>query len=105
MTHDEMIKVIEHHKNGGEIEYKNFRSDVWADKLSTHLFNFEIFDYRIKEKPKTKLVWFWKIKGELGNWFIDTDHAYSEEEIMKVYPVALEYKRMDILGSEEVPND
>lgn len=104
MTHAEKIAVIQHHADGGEVEYKRNLNEQWLT-MRHEVWNFAEYEYRIKEKPKTKTVWFWKVKGELGNWFIDTDHAYSEEEIMKVYPVALEYKRMDILGSEEVPND
>ena len=53
MTHDEMIAVIEHHKNGGEIQC--LRKNVLANWVDTDglNWNFTEFDYRIKPEPMT----------------------------------------------------
>ena len=105
MKHDEMIEVIEHHKNGGEVEYIAIGSSGWWELLpETRLFNFEDFEYRIKETPKTKTVWFWRVRCDDGSWRLST-WMYTEEEVKTKWDGALEFKRMDILGSEEVPND
>lgn len=104
MTHNEMIKVIEHHKNGGEVEYKNFRSDVWADMLSTHLFNFEIFDYRIKEKPKTKTVYEIMFKHIMGSWYVG-DKLLTESELLKCKDNDIFTNYQKTGRSWEVPND
>ena len=50
MTHDEMIAVIAHHRDGGEVEYKHVDNcDYCLD--SSPCFDFSQFDYRIKPGP------------------------------------------------------
>jgi len=53
MTHDEMIAVITHHKNGGEVECRCKRDGVWIREchLDVRGFNFANFDYRAKPEP------------------------------------------------------
>jgi len=50
MTHDEMIAVITHHKNGGEVEYKNHYKGDWTELLEPR-WNFLECDYRPKVEP------------------------------------------------------
>jgi hypothetical protein len=50
MTHDEMIAVITHHKNGGEIEFKPKDNTTW-EKTSTPCWIFDSNDYRAKPEP------------------------------------------------------
>jgi hypothetical protein len=47
MTHDAMIAVIEHHKNGGEIEYRLKADVTWRDARCPW-WDFGEFDYRVK---------------------------------------------------------
>jgi hypothetical protein len=51
MTHDEMIAVITHHKNGGKVEYKDHGAETWNKLLTEPLWNFARHDYRIKPEP------------------------------------------------------
>ena len=53
MTHDEMISVIEHHKNGGKVEF--IRSDGTWKLVPGNLpsWNFQRETYRIKPEPMT----------------------------------------------------
>jgi len=51
MTHEEMIAVIEHHKNGGKVEYKDHGAETWIKLLTEPLWNFARHDYRIKPEP------------------------------------------------------
>jgi len=50
MTHDEMIAVITHHKNGGKVQGKANWTDKWTD-LDEPTFNFTNLDYRAKPEP------------------------------------------------------
>jgi hypothetical protein len=50
MTHDEMIAVIQHHKDGGKVEWSHYNKNVWSDSL-TPCWDFLEFDYRPKPEP------------------------------------------------------
>jgi hypothetical protein len=50
MTHDEMIAVITHHKNGGKIEYRSKLDMTWRDAPNPW-WDFDEFDYRVKPEP------------------------------------------------------
>ncbi len=52
MTHDEMIAVIQHHKNGGKVEYKHCDNAVYVDDVRPS-WDFSAFDYRPKPEPMT----------------------------------------------------
>ena len=51
MTHDEMIAVITHHKNGGKVEYMSRAGNTWASVKDDPIWNFATHDYRIKPEP------------------------------------------------------
>jgi hypothetical protein len=55
---------------------------------------------QVIDKPKTKTVWFWKIKDIYGYW--SKYNNMCTEEYLKELSYVVEYKRLDILGSEEV---
>jgi hypothetical protein len=50
MTHDEMIDVITHHKNGGEVEYYTGDDIGWI-LTDDPVWNFGENDYRPKPEP------------------------------------------------------
>jgi len=52
MTHDEMIAVITHHKNGGEVEYYTGDDIGWI-LCDDPVWNFGESDYRPKPEPMT----------------------------------------------------
>jgi len=58
MTIDEMLKVMQYYKDGGEIEFKCKEDGEWI-KDRNPIWNFNDFSYRIKESPKTKIVYEW----------------------------------------------
>ena len=45
-----MIAVIEHHKNGGKVEYKRKDGDLWKDVMTKigPAWDFDLSDYRAK---------------------------------------------------------
>lgn len=50
MTHDEMIAVITHHKNGGKVEHKATNGNFWR-LTRKPTWDFEAFHYRAKPEP------------------------------------------------------
>lgn len=66
-TTKEMIEVMEHYENGGEIEYcsyDNATSD-WKDVKYGPTWCWSVFDYRIKENKKTITMEKWlMIRGD-----------------------------------------
>jgi len=55
MTHDEMIAVIQAHKDGANLECYNRNDNVigWSDTQGYPIFNFAIYNYRVKpNKPR-----------------------------------------------------
>jgi hypothetical protein len=51
MTHDEMIAVIQAHKDGKAIQYRFMVKDGWI-KASTPNWNFSELAFRVKPEPK-----------------------------------------------------
>ena len=49
MTHDEMIAVIQHHKNGGKVQFNP--DNEWFD-VAEPTWNFYSVDYRAKPEPQ-----------------------------------------------------
>jgi hypothetical protein len=56
MTHDEMIEVIQAHKDGKEIEAKNklFDSAMW---VTINVSDFDFFSYEYRVKPPQIEAW------------------------------------------------
>jgi hypothetical protein len=50
MTHDEMIAVIAHHKNGGKVEWTEAGENEWRNR-GNPCWDFSAFDYRPKPEP------------------------------------------------------
>ena len=52
MTHDEMIAVIAHHRDGGKVEYMGRGDKTWTRVYNDNpCWNFASHDYRIKPEP------------------------------------------------------
>ena len=87
----EMIKVMTHYLNGGEIECVEKGNDNW-EIATKPLWNFDDFEYRIKE-PKQKVT--------IEKWLVkDTDGVYRIIETSmadKLY-----FKKIKLLDTYEV---
>ena len=83
MTHDEMIAVITHHKNGGELECRCKGDGVWIIEghLDARGFNFADFDYRAKPEP---LVLFIATDSNERVIYADKSKPLSHDLSMKV---------------------
>jgi len=50
MTHDEMIAVIKHHRDGGKVQHRYHDHETWDDTFAPG-WNFYENDYRPKPEP------------------------------------------------------
>ena len=88
MTHDEMIAVIQAHKEGKEVEWRPTGAERW--RLATPLWDFDTCEYRIKPEPKT--IWV--------NEYDDDGYIYNNEQNAKrsaaghALRVAVEYQEV-----------
>jgi hypothetical protein len=83
MTHDEMIAVITHHKNGGEVEYKNHYKGDWTELLEPR-WNFLECDYRAKPEPMVIYAEINEEKGHLLRTSMEPiDRIYNDTIIKK----------------------
>ena len=94
----EMIKVMDHFKNGGEVEYSVKEDDYssWI-KCANPLWDWFDYDYRIKE-PKQKVtrvtIEKWLCRDYHGNFIvIETtgidEYYYKKVKLIKSYEVEL----------------
>lgn len=83
MTHDEMIAVITHHKNGGKLECRCKGDVVWIKEnhLDAREFNFADFDYRAKPEP---LVLWIATDSEKKVIYADKSKPLTHDLLMKV---------------------
>lgn len=83
MTHDEMIAVIQHHKNGGAVEYRQ-NGNPWKN-ASTPQWSFDTYDYR--PKPEPIVIWV----------EVDSDNKpigfYNEKPACNIYQRTLSIKK------------
>lgn len=70
MTHDEMIAVIQAHKDGKKLEYRTKGMVGWDD-VTNVVWSFHSTDYRVKPEPRT----FWVNVYPTGEKF-----AYETKE-------------------------
>lgn len=54
MTHDEMIAVIQAHKNGKRIQYQDIygSNHAWRDVIDEPCWSFAANNYRVKPEPR-----------------------------------------------------
>ena len=71
----EMIKVMQHYENGGEVEYSedNFKAAIGkANKKDNGdlSWNWVYFDYRIKEPKQKVTIEKWLLKDDEDNYYV-----------------------------------
>ena len=74
----EQIEIMTHYLNGGEVECVEKGNDNW-EIVTKPLWNFDDFEYRIKE-PKQKItIEKWLLKDNNGDFFIrEVDKKHIE---------------------------
>ena len=89
----EMIEVMQHFDNGGEVEIKTKRSDDWGE-VTTPSWNWFEYDYRIK-KPKQKVT----IEKWLMQSTIDKEYRIIETSLVDT---VVNFKKIKLIESYEV---
>ena len=88
----EMIKVMQHYADGGEIEFSddNFKTVLGeANKKDDEDlgWDWDEFDYRIKEQKQNVTIEKWLMRGDTGCCFVlegDSSYFESNQNITKV---------------------
>ena len=70
MELSEMIKIMQHYENCGEVEFKQKREDDTKWRLSTPSWNWDTFEYRIKEQKQKVTIEKWLLKYDDGEYRI-----------------------------------
>jgi hypothetical protein len=65
----EMIKVMQHYENGGEVECVDKGNDNW-EIVTKPLWNFDDFEYRIKEQKQKVTIEKWLLKDDEDNYYV-----------------------------------
>ena len=91
MKHDEMMDVIQAHKEGKQIQSRRCDdASRWTDDAVRGLgcdFNFDSFDYRIKTEPREWFVKLWPNGRIEINKTIGVLTAYSDKGNTRVREV------------------
>ena len=92
----EMIKVMQHYENGGEIKFK--RKDInittWTDAEFPN-WNWNDFDYRIKEERQKVTIEKWLFRDKQGDFLVieisnaDNYKQYEKVKLIESYEVEL----------------
>ena len=94
----EMIKVMQHYENGGEVVYRS-KDDTFGasqNKKDGNLsWNWEFMDYRIKEQKQKVTIEKWLLKDDEDNYYVvqssNIDKFNDDEKIklLDTYEVEL----------------
>ena len=88
-TIEEMIEVMQHYTNGGDVEI--FSNDKWVDAIKPG-WNWNHCDYRIKEQKKTVIIEKWLCKdGDTSYYIVETSDisGYEKVKLLNTYEVEL----------------
>ena len=91
----EMIKVMQHFENGGEVEYREKDSDKeWGIPFPT--WNWEDFEYLIKEQKQKQKV---TIEKWLMQDTIDKEYRIIETSLVDSF---MNFKKVKLIESYEI---
>ena len=78
-----MIEVMQHFKNGGEVEFRDKVDNHWIFTSCQPSWDWSRSDYRIKPKRKIKLYKWAVLISE--TWCDDNEYYKNEEQLKKEY--------------------
>ena len=92
----EMIKVMQHYADGGEIEAVSKENDNNWQIITDPSWSWNIFNYRIKEQKQKVTIQKWLLKDNNGDFFIregDKNHIQyafrNKVKLLETYEVEL----------------
>ena len=95
MKLSEMIKVMQHYENGGEVEFKEKNEDDRKWRLSSPDWDWDACEYRIKEQEPIITIEKWLCLDRQGDFSIvessniDTYEIYEKVKLIESYEVDL----------------
>lgn len=89
----EQIEIMTHYINGGDVEYNIRESNIWR-RASTPIWDWDTFDYRIKEQKQKVTIEKWLIKDVNSN-----EHRIIESSNVDEYK---RYEKVKLIESYEV---
>ena len=87
----EMIKVMEHYADGGEVECVEKGNDNW-EIVTKPLWNWDDFEYRIKEQKQKVTIEKWLIEEYDIKFVVETSDIYTW---LKSFPKAKKLKLIE----------
>lgn len=91
MTLKEMIKVMQHFEDGGEIEATS-RGELFWGNVTAPCWDWVEFDYRIKEQKQRVVIEKWLCKSGENSFYIhegtDAD-GLEKVKLIEIYEVEL----------------
>lgn len=89
----EQIEIMTHYLNGGEVECVEKGNDNW-EIVTKPLWNFDDFEYRIKEPKQKVTIEKWLCRDYHGNFIvIETtgidEYYYKKVKLIESYEVEL----------------
>ena len=91
----EMIKVMQHYENGGDVEYREKDSDKeWKIPFTT--WNWDDFEYRIKKPEQKQKV---TIEKWLLQDIIDKEYRVIETSLVDTFA---NFKKVKLIESYEI---
>lgn len=79
MTHDEMIAVIAHHRDGGKVEIADRGKGNFEDTLNP-IWDFNEFDYRVKPEPRSLWISF----NDYGKPHLSAESADQADRLARI---------------------
>ena len=89
----EMIKVMTHYLNGGDVECVEKGNDNW-EIVTKPLWNFDDFEYRIKEQKQKVTIEKWLMQST-----IDKEYRIIETSLVDK---VVNFKKINLIESYEV---
>ena len=91
MKLSEMIKVMQHYDNGGEVEvYKNDRWTIGVNPI----WDWDIFDYRIKEQKQKVTIEKWLMQDTIDKEYRIIETSFADKYVY--------YKKVKLIESYEI---
>ena len=94
MKLEEMIKVMQHYANGGEVEAGIKNGKLWTD-CNYPEWNWNSMDYRIKEQKQKVTIEKWLVLDTSGDYIvfetsdITTLNGYEAIKLLETYEVEI----------------
>ena len=90
----EQIEIMTHYLNGGEVECVEKGNDNW-EIVTKPLWNFDDFEYRIKEQKQKVTIEKWLCRDRQGDFIVieilndDNYGLYEKVKLLEFYEIEL----------------